>query len=201
LSFIHIGQVVETARLRRHGLTRHMRVFSHTSATERLALFSLSKILPLGARVLEIGSHVGSSALFLCAGLTHCDGTLICVDTWMNDTMPEGAKDTFGEFLANTKCYGGMIVPIRKYSNQLTAEDIGGLLDLALIDGDHSEKAVREDFSLLANWIRPGGYIAFHDLRTNFPGVHVVVGEALAGGEWQIVSLHDTLGVIRRIAQ
>ena len=183
-----------------HGLKKHMRVFSHTTAAERLALFDLARSLPPGACALEIGSHIGSSALFICAGLSRGSGKLICVDPWMNETMPDGPKDTFGEFMSNTRQYAEMITPIRKYSNKLTAIDIGGPLDLALIDGDHSEAAVREDFAIVSQWIKPGGYIAFHDIRGSvFPGVQIVLGEALASQEWVIVSLQDTLGVIRRV--
>ncbi len=199
MGYATIGQWLLRLRLQQLGIARHSRVFSHTTNAERLALFELARWLPPQARALEIGSHIGSSALFLCAGLSRISGSLICVDTWMNETMPDGAKDTLPEFSANTREYAAMITPVRKFSNTLTAQDIGGPLDFALIDGDHSEQGVRSDFALLEGWIKPGGYIAFHDLRRNFPGVHIVMGEALASGKWQIASLHDTLGVIRRL--
>ena len=199
MGFATLTRLVDALRLRLRGLGRHMRVFSHTTIAERLALYELARSLPAGARALEIGSHIGSSALFVCAGLSHGGGSLTCVDTWMNETMPDGAMDTFAEFSANTHEFAQMITPIRKYSSALTAEDIGGPLDLALIDGDHSEAAVREDLAIIGPWIKPGGYIAFHDLRSLFPGVHIVLGEALASRDWEIVSLHDSLGVLRRV--
>jgi predicted O-methyltransferase YrrM len=191
--------VVTALRLRRHGLARHMHVFSHSSPAERLALFQMAKLLPAGARALEIGAHVGSSALFICSGLEHGGGHLVCVDTWMNQTMPDGAKDTYEVFLANTRHYAHMITPVRKFSYELTEADIGGLLDFVFIDADHSETAVRADFRLIAPWVKAGGLIAFHDLHPVFPGVHVVVGEALATGDWQLLRLADSLGTIRRV--
>src|SRR5262245_32365031 len=194
-----VDAAITALRLRRHRLTRHMRVFSHTSPHERLALFQIADCLPPGGRALEIGSHVGSSALFICAGLAHGGGQLICVDTWTNQTMPDGAKDTYQEFLANTRQYSYMITPVRKLSHELTAADIGGPLDFVFIDGDHSEAAVRSDFRLIAPWVRPGGVISFHDLIPEYPGVNIVLGEALASGDWQLARLAGTLGTIRKL--
>jgi len=165
---------------------------------ERLALFQIAKRLPPAARALEIGSHVGSSALFICAGLEHVGGHLICVDTWMNQTMPDGAKDTFKEFKANTLPFGHMITPIRKFSHELSAADIGGPLDLVFIDGDHSEDAVRHDFETASAWVKPAGIVAFHDVGPSFPGVSVVLGEALASGKWLLSGYVHRLAWIRK---
>jgi predicted O-methyltransferase YrrM len=197
---VAVDAALISLRLRRHCLARHMRVYSHTSPVERLALFQMAKLLPSGARALEIGAHVGSSALFICAGLLHGGGHLVCVDTWMNQTMPDGTRDTYEEFVANTRPYAQMITPVCKFSHELTEADIGGHLDFAFIDGDHSEAVVRADFRLIAPWVKAGGLIAFHDLHPMYPGVHIVVGEALASGDWQLVRLVDSLGTIRRVS-
>jgi predicted O-methyltransferase YrrM len=194
-----LNEALTRLRLRQHGLARHMRIFSHSSPVERLALFQMAKQLPPGARAIEIGAHLGSSALFICAGLVQGGGRLVCVDTWMNQTMPDGATDTFEEFKANTRPYAHMITPVRKLSRELTEVDIGGPLDFAFIDGDHSEVEVRADFKLVGPWVKTGGVIAFHDLHPGFPGVHIVLGEALASGEWQLVRLAGSLGAIKRL--
>lgn len=194
-----IDDAITTLRLRRHRLNRHMRVFSHSAPVERLALFQTAKLLPPGARALEIGSHIGSSALFICAGLEHGGGHLVCVDTWMNQTMPDGVKDTMSQFKANTEAFNSMITTVRKFSHELTPEEIGGPLDFVFIDGDHSEDGVRADFRLIAPSVKPGGLIAFHDLIPDFPGVSIVVGEALASGEWQLARLAGSLATIRKV--
>lgn len=193
-----LDEITTTLRLHRHGIAGHMRVFSHSSPAERLALFQIAKLLPPGARALEIGSYLGSSALFICAGLAHRGGHLICVDTWMNHTMPD-ARDTYEEFKTNVRPYVQMITPVRKFSHELTEADIGGPLNFVFIDGDHSEVAVRKDFALIAPWVNTGGLVAFHDLHEGAPGVHVVVGEAVASGVWQLVGLVNSLGTLRRV--
>ncbi len=39
--------------------------------------------------------------------------------------------------------------------------------DLLWIDGDHAYESVKRDFELYAPRVRPGGLIAFHDVRYN----------------------------------
>ncbi|MCC7447847.1 MAG: class I SAM-dependent methyltransferase [Anaerolineae bacterium] len=40
-------------------------------------------------------------------------------------------------------------------------------IDFLFIDGDHRYPGVRRDYELYANLVRPGGLIAFHDIRPN----------------------------------
>ncbi len=194
-----LDQLLTALRLRKYGLARHMKVFSHTTARERLALFHIARRVETNARAIEIGSHVGSSALFLCAGLRQKHGHLYCVDTWMNDTMPDGQQDNYGDFIANTKPFADMITPIRKRSDELASSDIGSEIDLAFLDGDHSEQAVRADFALVSPLIKRDGAVAFHDVNAYYPGVGIVVGEALASGKWRLGGYVDSLGWIRKI--
>lgn len=172
---------------------------SYTMPGELAALFKLAAALPDGAVVLEIGSHLGKSACFLGAALRLKRGRLYCVDTWQNETMPEGSRDTFDEFRRNTNALASLIVPIRKRSDQLAPGDVPSPVHLAFIDGDHSFEAVRADFQRVAPLVPPGGTVAFHDaVNPVFPGVARVVGEALASGQWDIGGQTGTLLWIRR---
>jgi predicted O-methyltransferase YrrM len=195
---LSIDHVLTSLRLRKYGLTRFMSVFSHTTPRERLGLFYIARRAPANARALEIGSQVGSSALFLCAGLKQKRGHLYCVDTWMNDTMPDGRHDNYRQFIENTKAFADMITPIRKRSETLSRSDFSGKLDLAFIDGNHDEEAVRSDFARVSELIKPGGVVALHDLNSYYPGVGIVIGEALASGNWQLLGYVDALGWIKK---
>jgi hypothetical protein len=119
------------------------------------------------------------------------------VDTWDNATMPDGIKDTYNDFLENTKDFRHAIKPVRKQSSDLVYSDIDGLLDFAFIDGDHSENAVRSDFLLIKEWVKPGGYLLMHDV-TYFPGVNIVLGEALASRSWHLIRLETSLAVLKK---
>jgi len=39
-----------------------------------------------------------------------------------------------------------------------------GLVDFLFIDGDHTFKGVKTDFHIYSRFVKPGGYIAFHDI-------------------------------------
>jgi predicted O-methyltransferase YrrM len=172
---------------------------TYTTRQELDALYRLAHGLPAGARVLEIGSYLGASTYALAAGLAARGGTIWCVDTWENQTMPEGPRDTLPGFLENTARFRAMIRPVRKRSDELQAEDAQTPLDLIFIDGDHSYEAVRRDIERVQAWVAPEGVIAFHD-ATSFPGVGRAVGELLATTEWAIAGQVESLVWICRAA-
>jgi predicted O-methyltransferase YrrM len=175
------------------------RIASWTSEAELHALYGLARSCPPGAVALEIGSYLGASSCYLAAGLQQSSGKLFCVDTWANQTMPEGPRDTFGEFLRNTRSFAETIVPVRVPSDMLAVEDIALPLDLVFIDGDHSYSAVAGDFERAARWLGDDGVIALHDAGIpDHPGVDRVLGEALISGRWVLKGVVDSLAWVRR---
>lgn len=186
-------------RMREAGAAGATSIFTHMSDEELEVLYRLARECPPGANVLEVGSYLGASTSYLAAGLTSVGGRLYCCDTWQNETMGEGPRDTFAEFLANTEGLHCELVPIRKRSVELTTHDLRLPLHLAFVDGDHSYEAVKCDFDLIAPWIAPDGVIAFHDFsHSHFPGVTRLVGEALASGDWVAKGFADSLVWLRR---
>lgn len=172
---------------------------SWTTEPELTALYTLAVSCPQGGVALEIGSYLGASSCYLAAGLKHRSGHLFCVDTWENQTMPEGPQDTFAHFQRNTAPFADVITTVRKRSGSLKANDIETPLDFAFIDGDHSFDAVASDFAIVSPWVREGGVIAFHDVGVHqFPGVSRVVGEATGSGEWALEGIVESLAWLRR---
>jgi predicted O-methyltransferase YrrM len=170
-----------------------LRIFSHTNPRELAGLYKLARAAGQGAVGLEIGAHLGASSCYLAAGLAPSGGRLLCVDTWHNETMNDGLRDTFPEFQANTARLAAVITPLRKRSDLLDDGDVPGPIDLAFIDGDHSHEAVQGDFERVTRWLRPGGTVVFHDFSAFAPGVQRVVGGALASDEWRFGGLVDSL--------
>ena len=41
----------------------------------------------------------------------------------------------------------------------------GELLDFLMIDGDHTYEGVKQDYDMYKHLVKPGGYIAFHDIN------------------------------------
>jgi predicted O-methyltransferase YrrM len=174
-------------------------IFTFTSKRELRALYKLAAACPQGAVALEIGSYLGASSCYLAAGLARVSGHLICVDTWKNETMPEGDRDTFAEFQKNTNGVKHRIETIRKRSEEISDDQIRSPLSLVFIDADHSYAAVKTDFECVQKWLAKDGIIAFHDFSNPaFEGVSRVIGEALASGKWMIMGQVDNLVWIKR---
>ena len=180
--------------LKAQGLAHARAIPSWTGPRELRALYDLAAAAPPNANVIEIGAYLGASSCYLAAGLARNGGRLFCVDTWNNETMPDGERDTFAEFARNTRPAGDRIATIRKRSTELRDSDVALPIHLAFIDGDHAYDAVRRDFAVVSRWLAPSGIIAFHDFGdANFPGVTRVVGEALASGGWLQLGFVRTL--------
>jgi predicted O-methyltransferase YrrM len=154
-------------------------IFTHTEPIERLLLYRLALGLPPNAVALEIGSYLGASACFLAAGLSKVgDGTkLFCVDTWNNDAMTEGGRDTYQEFLSNTEAYMKNIIPLKGFSDKV-AETFDTPINLLFIDGDHSYEGCRKDILAWLPHLKKNGIIVMHDFRYS-PGVKKAVGELI----------------------
>jgi hypothetical protein len=80
-------------------------VFTHLTRIERLLLYRLAISLPRNCTIVEIGSYIGASSSFLASAAKEKSGILYCVDTWKNEEMSEGSRDTYAEFIQNTKPY------------------------------------------------------------------------------------------------
>lgn len=184
-------------KLKAAGLEHGASIHSFTTRAELEALLSLAEAMPEGGTLLEIGSYVGASTCFLAAGAFGKGVKIWCVDTWQNETMPDGVRDTYSEFKDNLRSVEKDLVLVRKNSNELSASDLPGAVDLAFIDGDHSYKAARHDFSLVSPLVKKGGVVAFHDV-TWFQGVSRVLGEAMSTGEWRLEGFENNLAWIRK---
>jgi predicted O-methyltransferase YrrM len=104
----------------------------------------------------------GASATVLAAAAKTRGGHVFCVDTWRNDAMSEGGRDTYGEFLQNTKPYSNWITPLRGQSSEIAAS-FTQPTDLLFIDGDHSYDGVMADLHCWLPKLRDGGWLVMHD--------------------------------------
>jgi predicted O-methyltransferase YrrM len=188
----HIGRDLAAC-----GLSNASKIHTFTHREELAALHNLAAQLPDGARVLEVGSYLGASTCYLAAGLRERKASIVCIDTWENQTMPDGVRDTFSEFKANTKGAAQLITTIRKRSDQVGVAELGAPYDLIFLDGDHSYAATKKDFQLAAQVLTPNGLLAFHDSRY-FQGVSRVIGEAMSTGDWMLGGIIQNLAWLHR---
>ena len=115
----------------------------------------------------------------------------------MNETMPEGPRGTYAEFMKNTAGASNLITAVRKRSDEVSQADIPDLLDLVFIDGDHTYEGVQSDFERITPWLTGSAVVAFHDALW-FEGVTITIGEALISGGWVVGGATDNLCWIKR---
>lgn len=154
-------------------------IFTHLTAQEKIALLRLAKMKE-GSVFVEIGSYVGASSCFIAAGaLKGRRGRLLyCVDTWKNDAMTEGHKDTYDSFIENTKKYKDIIVPLKGTSAEVSPR-FDGKIDFLFIDGDHTYEGVKLDVESWFPKLKPGALVVFHDIGWA-EGIQRVVKEKVA---------------------
>lgn len=144
-------------------LEKAFSIESHVTPEERLQLFKLAKNK---TQILEIGSYLGCSATCFGAMLSlQGKGRIFCIDTWQNDAMTEGSKDTYQAFMENTKEFRQFIVPVKGFSTEVVTEVRKQTpeLDMLFIDGDHSYEGAKNDWDAYKNFLHPGSVVIFHD--------------------------------------
>jgi predicted O-methyltransferase YrrM len=156
-------------------------VRTHLTGKERYRLYRLSK--QKSGIFVEIGSYLGVSACFIARAISEKnDGSkLYCIDTWKNDAMSEGKKDTYDAFLRNTKEYRDFIVPIRGKSEAVIGDVEKKIkaIDFLFIDSDHSYEGCKKDWELYSPFLGKGSYVIFHDIGWA-EGVRQVVKEEVS---------------------
>lgn len=155
---------------------------------------SLDKCVPhsittdQGIVVVEVGSFVGESAIFMAKHLKSkgADAVILCVDTWLGGVdhhlrAPEkmtthfGRFDLYYKFLANVIEHGcqDMILPLTLDSvnaaRLLAARGVRA--DFAYIDASHEEGDVLRDYEAYWPLVRSGGVFLVDDVSNHFPGV------------------------------
>jgi glycosyltransferase involved in cell wall biosynthesis len=159
--------------------------------------------LPSPHRIVEIGSYHGKATVLfgsvakafpeanVYAIDTH-DGRLGAVDQGLQSYPP-----SFEAFKRNIENAGlcGVVHAIKDRSYNVRWKEPVSLL---FIDGLHDYLNVSRDFRHFADWILPGGYVAFHDYAPYFPGVQAFVNELLATGVYQKINVVDSLVMLQK---
>jgi cephalosporin hydroxylase len=144
-----------------------------TQSTDEI-LWLLERLEQLRPRtVVEIGTDEGGT-LLLWTRVAAPDALLVAVDA-----RPLGILGRFSAYavlrrgLARRQQRVELIMPADSQS-QATVERARRLthdrpVDFLFIDGDHSYDGVKRDFELWSPLVRPGGIIAFHDMKPDHP--------------------------------
>lgn len=151
-------------------------IFTHLTHEEKSKLTELATACA-GKTYVEIGSYLGASSCFIASGIKNSGKTarLFCVDTWGNDGMSEGRRDTYNDFLKNTASFEDIIVPLRGKSDTI-AKCFDKEIDFLFIDAGHDYEDVKADVLAWFPKLRAGAQVVFHDIGWA-EGVQQVVKE------------------------
>jgi predicted O-methyltransferase YrrM len=176
------------AQLRYPRLKGLFDIETHLTDREKVALFQLSKLVTAksahSVSIVEIGAYLGASSNFLAAGIQNVQmGQVISVDTWTNNAMSEGARDTMADYVLNTRRLASLIKPVRGLSTDPAvvsevSRHTTGRIDLLFIDGDHAYESVLADWKTYSPLLDKRAIVAMHDIGWA-EGVRRVVSEEI----------------------
>jgi predicted O-methyltransferase YrrM len=150
-----LGELVAT------GDWRAFDIRTDVTREELLLLYELAKTLD-NAVAVEVGSYLGASANFIAAGCRRANTRLYCIDTWHNEGMSEGLRDTYAEFVANTTRHQSRISAVRGLST-ISAQSFTEPIGLLFVDGDHSREGVFGDLDAWLPHVQANGWVVLHD--------------------------------------
>ncbi|MBX3462119.1 MAG: class I SAM-dependent methyltransferase [Planctomycetes bacterium] len=183
---------------------------------EAITLFELARSLPHEQPVaVEIGCWQGKSSVCIARGLRRKNRPrLCCVDPF--DASGDGAsagayaeraqglpgplRQVFEQNLRDAGVHD--VVEVQQGLSHQRARQWRGAIDLLFLDGDHAYEAVARDVADWAVHVRPGGYLALHDVvHPVHTGPRRVVDDLLRGDpRWVEPRYVDSMFVVRRTA-
>jgi predicted O-methyltransferase YrrM len=135
---------------------------------DRRAIYSLVMSLR-PQRVLEIGTHIGTSAIYIAAALKRLQqgGKLTTIDIFDVNDPKQGAWQRVGLPTGPTGCAKDLgfaeQIEFRRGSSQDYMKAAQERYDLIFLDGDHDAWAVYEELSLALPLLQRDGTILLHD--------------------------------------
>jgi predicted O-methyltransferase YrrM len=176
-----------------------------TDAQARV-LFERARSLSAPARIVEIGSYRGRSAIVLALG-AHDGVEVVAIDPHAgNDRGPQQISGSSDEgqadheaFMANLERAGvtGRVRHIRLPSGDALGS-LPGEVGLLYVDGAHRYAPARDDIARWGARVAPGGTLLIHDSFSSV-GVTLAILRLLAvSGEWRYVGRTGSLAEYRR---
>jgi hypothetical protein len=155
-------------------------------------------------RIVEIGSYCGKSTTVLGSAAKALDpeARVYAVDPHEGEVGAPGQDyrkeaPTLERFQVNMATAGlnGVVELVQQRSFDVSWD---GPISLLFIDGLHDYFSVASDYSHFDRWIVKGGFVAFHDYASFYPGVKAFVDHLVETGTCVPVGQADSLVVLRR---
>jgi predicted O-methyltransferase YrrM len=179
------------------------------SAREEEALFLLSALQQVEGNILEIGSWLGRSTVFLAKGCSYSgNGFVYAIDHFKGNVGKEESyfknvtsKETISEDFRNNLVKAQVTDNVKQMvmSSQDAAKIISEKLRIIFIDADHSYQGTKRDIEQWHHQVISGGYFVFHDYSTHHPGVIKAVNEFISDhAGYSKPLLIDSLAIVQK---
>lgn len=150
---------------------------------DRRAIYALIHSLK-PQNLLEVGTHIGASMLYIARALKHGGGKITTVDicdvndpytgAWRSSELPNSPAQ-----MADQLGCADHITFVAQTSTEYLAQTTD-TYDFIFLDGDHSARSVYEEVSAALPRLREGGLILLHDYypkgRPLFPDGNIIYG-------------------------
>lgn len=169
-------------------------------------LWAASSRLSGPARIVEIGSYHGRSAIILSSAAKSGVDVYAIDPHGGNDRGPQQIEGAFEEgqrdhetFIQNLTDAGVLdrVKHVRKPSQDAT-DDIPGLLEVVYIDGAHRFQPAREDIVRWGAKVAPGGTLLIHDSFSSVGVTLALLASLVFGDEFLYVGRSGTMTEYRR---
>jgi predicted O-methyltransferase YrrM len=177
---------------------------------EAIALYKFANKLPSNSTVVEIGTWKGKSAFCLAKGLF--SGTIYVIDPF-DGTVEDGNEQLFKEKKGKVPLIDQFKTTMEKQKlfdkfilfKGLSSQFVGQVKDINLlfIDGDHSIKWCKHDFTEYAPYLIRGGYLILHDYdssRKELGPTWVVENLIISSSKYKFIERTDSLWIAQKIA-
>ena len=177
-------------------ITSRISVHEILEPAECQAMYDTLLQLPDGATVVEVGCDYGRSSSLILQLARAKNMLTIHIDPWQDH--PDRASEWMQVMSERLPYHPFILLKMTTmeaawYLMRLTPRDI----DLAFIDGSHDQNVVEQDLKIVADRVRPGGFLTAHDYPS--AGVSEAIDAYVISG-WEKVRQADPgFGVWRRM--
>ena len=175
---------------------------------EGRTLFSIAMRGQQSGHIVEIGSWKGKSSSYLALAAKLRGEKVVCIEHFFGDgkgreellsTSP--GKNSFSEFaynLKNNDLYDNTI--ILAVDSTRAAEIWNKSIKMIFIDGEHSFKAVNNDFRLFERFVLVGGFVCFHDVDAEMKNeIATLIKQIASEGSYNFLGINGSVGILQKL--
>jgi predicted O-methyltransferase YrrM len=172
-------------------------------------LWDAASAVPVGGRIVEIGSFRGRSAIVVAMASRGAGAEVVAIDPHAgNDRGPQeihGSRDEgdadHEAFLRNLSQarVSDAVRHVRLPSSE-ALDEVPGEIDLLYVDGAHRVRPAMDDVSRWGARVRPGGRLLIHDAFSSIGVTVALLSLLMFGSRYVYVGRSRSLAEYRRVA-